>query len=41
MGLFFFARNSQIESSVSWRVVVVQYPIVCNVARLIQPIQLK
>jgi hypothetical protein len=30
--MFFFARNSRIESSVlSWRNIVIQHPIVCNV----------
>jgi hypothetical protein len=29
--MFLFARNSLIESSVSWRDIVVQHPIACNV----------
>jgi len=31
MGIFFFARNSRIESSVSWSIIVLQHPIVSNV----------
>jgi hypothetical protein len=31
VGIFFFARNSLIESSVSWRDILVQHPIACNV----------